>query len=61
MWILLSLLAALLAAQSALQGRARAHVQRMMRSGDEWDPGDLDRWLALIEPFPLGDERSANR
>ena len=56
----MTLLAALLAAQIACQRRANARVQRMMRSGDEWEAEDIDHWLALIETFPLG-EKPANR
>jgi hypothetical protein len=32
---------------------ARRAAARMMRPADEWDAEDTDRWLALIEPFPL--------
>jgi hypothetical protein len=34
---------------------ARRKDAAMMRPADEWDAGDVDRWLALIEPFPLPD------
>ena len=61
MWILMILLAPLLVAQVACLRRARERVQRMMRHGEDWDPEDLDHWLALIETFPLGEGRSANR
>ena len=26
---------------------------RLMRPADEWTADDVDRWLDLIEPFPL--------
>ena len=33
--------------------RARRDAARLMRPAEEWDGEDVDRWLALIEPFPL--------
>ena len=33
--------------------RARREAAHLMRPFDEWDGEDVDRWLALIEPFPL--------
>ena len=55
MWTLLSLFASLLTAQAICARRAKRETQHMMRSGDLWEAEDLDRWLELIEPFPLGD------
>jgi len=33
--------------------RARRDATHLMRPADEWEAEDVDRWLALIEPFPL--------
>jgi hypothetical protein len=33
--------------------RARRLAACRTRPADEWDAEDVDRWLALIEPFPL--------
>jgi len=53
MMTLLLLAAALLAGQWLCGRRARRDATRLMRPADEWDAEDVDRWLALIEPFPL--------
>jgi hypothetical protein len=51
--ILLALSVALLLAQWICGRRARRDTARLMRPAEEWDGEDVDRWLALIEPFPL--------
>ena len=53
---LVGLLAALLIVQLVCLRQARRKVEHMMRPGEHWDGEDIDRWLALIETFPLGDE-----
>lgn len=53
MLTLLLLIAALLIGQWVCGRLANRKVARMMRPADDWDVGDVDRWLALIEPFPL--------
>jgi hypothetical protein len=53
MTTLLLLTAALLLGQWLSGRRARRDATRLMRPADEWEAEDLDRWLALIEPFPL--------
>ncbi|MGH7163839.1 MAG: hypothetical protein ACREID_10185 [Planctomycetota bacterium] len=45
--------AGLVLAQLASLRRARGDVTRLMRPAEDWDGQDVDRWLALIEPFPL--------
>jgi hypothetical protein len=55
MFTLLILIGALLLGQWLCGRLARRKVARMMRPADDWDVGDVDRWLALIEPFPLRD------
>lgn len=50
---LLLLTVALLLGQWAIRRRARKDAARLMRPAHEWDESDVDRWLALIEPFPL--------
>ena len=52
---LLILTGALLFGQWLCGRLARRKVARMMRPAEDWDVGDVDRWLALIEPFPLRD------
>jgi len=52
---LLTLIAVLSLAQWLCARRARGTLSRMMRPADDWDGDDTDRWLALIEPFPLPD------
>ena len=47
------LVLALLAAQAALRGRARRRAAQLIRPADEWTSEDTQRWLDLIEPFPL--------
>lgn len=54
MTTVLSLSAALLLAQWLLGRRARRDAARLLKPADDWDEADVDRWLALIEPFPLG-------
>lgn len=53
MTILLSVTAALILGQWLLGRRARADAARRWKPAEEWDGADVDRWLALIEPFPL--------
>jgi hypothetical protein len=53
MLTLLLLTVAILLGQWTLTRRARRDATRLMRPADEWDAEDVDRWLALIEPFPL--------
>ena len=56
MTVLLTLVSFLLAAQLYSRRAARRHdASRLMRPADEWEPEDVDSWLALIEPFPLHD------
>jgi hypothetical protein len=50
---ILGLSAALVLAQWLLGRRARRHAARLLKPADQWDGEDVDRWLALIEPFPL--------
>jgi hypothetical protein len=50
---LLLLTVAVLLGQWLLGRRARRDAAHLMRPADEWDAEDVDRWLALIEPFPL--------
>jgi hypothetical protein len=50
---LLLMTVALVVAQGLLGRRARRDAARLMRPADEWDEDDVERWLALIEPFPL--------
>lgn len=54
MTALLLLTVAALLGQWILGRRARRDATHLMRPADEWDEADVDRWLALIEPFPLG-------
>ena len=51
----------LMAAQLALKGRARRRATCLLRPADEWTGEDVRRWLALIEPFPLGNEEPERR
>lgn len=53
MTTLLVMTVALLLVQRLFGRRARRDAARWMRPADEWDGEDIDRWLALIEPFPL--------
>jgi len=53
MMTFLFLTAALLLAQWLFSRRARHEATHLLRPADEWDGEDVDRWLALIEPFPL--------
>ena len=59
------LIAVLIAVLLLLQWRfgrlARKSQSRMMGPGDEWEPEDVDRWLDLIEPFPLPERRRERR
>jgi hypothetical protein len=50
---LLLLTVAVLLGQWLLGRRARRDAAQLMRPADQWDEADVDRWLALIEPFPL--------
>lgn len=50
--MLLGLTVALLLMQWICGRRARRDAARL-KPADEWDGEDVDRWLALIEPFPL--------
>lgn len=62
MTVLLTLVALLLAAQVYCRRLARrADETRLMRPADEWDGEDVDRWLALIEPFPLPETDRARK
>lgn len=62
MTVLAILLAALTLAQLWFGVRARRVAARLMRPPEEWEDEDLDRWLALIEPFPLPEpDRSRGR
>ena len=51
---LLLLLAALAAGHAGCMVRARRKASRLMRPAADLEPEDVDRWLSLIEPFPLG-------
>ena len=53
MYELIGLVAILILLQWACGRLARRSVSRMMRPAEEWEPEDVDRWLDLIEPFPL--------
>jgi hypothetical protein len=53
MTLLLTTVALLLAAQAVCARLARRERARLMRPADLWEPEDVDRWLALIEPFDL--------
>jgi len=53
MLTILLLTVAILLGQWILNRRARREATHLMRPADEWDAEDVDRWLALIEPFPL--------
>ena len=61
MYVLFALVATLLLMQWACARLARRSASRMMRPADDWEPEDIDRWLALIEPFPLEDPTRAGR
>jgi len=54
---LLLILAALVPAHALCVRWARRRRARLMRPAELWEAEDVDRWLALIEPFPLGRER----
>ena len=51
---LIVVFAALLPAHALCVRWARRRRARLMRPAELWDGDDVDRWLALIEPFPLG-------
>jgi hypothetical protein len=53
MTILLALTVAVGLGQWLFGRHARRTAARMMRPAEEWDAEDTERWLALIEPFPL--------
>jgi len=53
MTVLLLVVGSLLLAQLSCGVLARRATSHMMRPGDDWDGEDVERWLALIEPFPL--------
>ena len=55
MTTLLILAAALVLLSALCARRARRGYARMMRHPDHWDGEDVERWLDLIEPFPLPD------
>jgi len=59
MTVLLGLLAILFATHLICVRRARRVAGRLMRPAAQLEAEDYDRWLALIEPFPL--KRSAPR
>jgi hypothetical protein len=61
MTLLLGLFGALLAAQVLCARAARRRMAWMMRPAEQWESDDVDRWLALIETFPLGEETSHPR
>ncbi|MHC4933987.1 MAG: hypothetical protein ACYTGV_17565 [Planctomycetota bacterium] len=61
MYVLIALVATLLLIQLGCAQLARTSVSRMMRPADDWEDEDIDRWLALIEPFPLEDPTRAGR
>ena len=50
---ILGLSAALVLAQWLFGRRARRDAMGPSKPAEEWDGDDVDRWLALIEPFPL--------
>jgi len=54
------LVLALACAQTALRGRARRRASKLMRPADEWTADDTQRWLDLIEPFPLHEREPRN-
>lgn len=58
---LLLILAALLPAHVLCVRRARRRRAHLMRPAELWDCEDVDRWLGLIEPFPLGRSSPRNR
>lgn len=39
----------------------RSDDARLMRPAEEWEPEDVDRWLELIEPFPLAPDPARER
>jgi len=53
MTVLFGLLVILLAAHLLCVRRARRVAGRLMRPAHQLDAEDYDRWLGLIEPFPL--------
>jgi len=61
MTALLTFLALLLLAHVACVRLARRTAGRLMRPADELEAEDVDRWLELIEPFPLGEARTPRR
>jgi hypothetical protein len=62
MYELIGLVAILILLQWACGRLARRSVSRMMRPAEDWEPEDVDRWLDLIESFPLeGPTRAARR
>jgi hypothetical protein len=50
MWLLLALALILPALQRLFPAPRPAR-----RPPEAWEPEDVEAWLALIEPFPLGD------
>lgn len=60
MLAILALLFPLLAIHAYCLRRARRTLNRMMRPAEHWEANDLDHWLSLIEPFPLGGDRHPN-
>jgi hypothetical protein len=61
MTVFLAFLALLLLAHVACARLARRAAGRLMRPADELEAEDVDRWLELIEPFPLGQPRTPRR
>lgn len=61
MLALLALVTLLLLLQWVCVRRARRRAAHLMRPASEWEAEDLDRWLALIEPFPLPERDQPRR
>ena len=53
MLVLLGVTTGVLLVTLLSQRAARRQGSRWMRPADEWTADDVDRWLDLIEPFPL--------
>ena len=62
MTTLITLIAVLLLGQWLCGRWTRRKTARMMtRPVEDWDGDDVDRWLDLIEPFPLPDPTRPRR